>query len=66
MISSIAFEGNQLTLSWPAQPGEVFQIEESTNLVDWQAVSTPVNNNGTNATWSATADQLLRFYRFAQ
>jgi hypothetical protein len=70
-----------VALTWPATPGRTYQVEYSTNLLDWLAVPTgEVTATNTTASWtytnpaqsgptgtfSATLTDPVRFYRAFQ
>ena len=55
-VSATVQTNQAIQLKWSAVPGRIYQLESSTNLVDWtpvtdwqQAVTSPVTYTGTNA-----------------
>lgn len=59
---------NTVTLTWPATSGRTYQVESSTNLIDWLAVPTgELIATNTVASWTdSTLTNAARFYRAFQ
>lgn len=55
-ITHFARAGNQVSLTWPSIPGNLYNIETSTDLVNWStlAANYPAANPGTATTWTGT------------
>lgn len=57
-ISNIELTETQVSLSWPSLAGNTYDIESSTNLVDWTVIASgmPAVDPGITTTWSAALD----------
>jgi hypothetical protein len=55
-ITDFAVTGNQVSLTWPSMPGNLYAIESSGDLVNWSTVATshPAPASGTATTWAGT------------
>jgi poly(beta-D-mannuronate) lyase len=70
-ISTVAFVSNSVTLTWDSLPALTYQIQFSSNLLDWASVSQTISNLQTSASWTddgsqtggVPATQAERFYR---
>jgi hypothetical protein len=65
VTASITSPGNGFTMTWNSVPGEIYQVDVSTNLSQWSAVT---NVTATSTTASYTdptpmASQTARFFR---
>ena len=56
-ITHFTLAGNEVSLTWPSLPGNLYNIETSTDLVNWSglAINHPAANSGTVTTWTGTA-----------
>jgi poly(beta-D-mannuronate) lyase len=70
-IRTVDFVSNSLALTWDSLPALTYQVQFSSNLLDWASVSQTVSNLQTTASWAddgtqtggAPATQTQRFYR---
>ena len=70
-IRTVAFVSNLVTLTWDSLPALTYQIQFSSNLLDWATVSQTISNLQTSASWTddgsqtggTPATQKQRFYR---
>lgn len=55
-ITDFALAGNQVSLTWPSVPGNLYAIETSGDLVNWSTIATnyPAADPGTATTWTGT------------
>lgn len=59
-ITDLDLTGTQVTLTWPSASGNTYDIQYSTDLVNWSAQTSghPAANPGSTTTWSASLDSL--------
>lgn len=52
-ITDISLSNNLVSLTWPSQPGNLYHVESSSNLVDWATIASnvPAADPGTATTW---------------
>ncbi|MCX6926648.1 MAG: hypothetical protein NT154_26085, partial [Verrucomicrobia bacterium] len=63
---SIVCSNGQFGFTLQSQPGLSFEVQASTNLVNWATVATLTNSNGTIPFTTPTAGFTRRFYRARQ
>ncbi len=61
-LSSV-LRGNELQLTVIGQPGEVFEIEQSTNLITWTSIHTQMTHNGWIELQRSMTNAPYLFYR---
>jgi hypothetical protein len=70
-IRTVVFVSNSVTLTWDSLPALTYQVQFSSNLLDWALVGQTISNLQTSASWTddgsqtggAPATQVERFYR---
>jgi hypothetical protein len=66
VVGSARSSGGQFSFTLQSQPGLSFEIQASTNLVNWATVATLTNSSGTIPFTTPTAGFTRRFYRARQ
>ena len=63
-VAIASASGGQIHLKFSAQPGQSYRLESSSNLLNWQAVSTKVASSAV-VEWTQSVAQGtgMRFYR---
>ncbi|YCM42926.1 sialate O-acetylesterase [Verrucomicrobiaceae bacterium 227] len=53
-ISDFALAGDEVSLTWPSKPGNFYNIESSSNLVNWSTIATayPAEDPGSTTTFA--------------
>ena len=72
-IQSVESVGNAVMLTWDSLPGLTYQVQYSSNAVNWTSVSQTVSNMSNTSSWTddgsltggAPDTQTSRFYRIA-
>jgi endonuclease/exonuclease/phosphatase family metal-dependent hydrolase len=65
-LTSITASNQMVRLNWESTAGRQYQVESSSNLLLWAALSTNLTATGTNSTFSTSAKghpQFFRIYR---
>ena len=72
-IETIAYLSNTVTLTWESVPGLTYQVQYSSNTLNWLTVSQTISNQLTTSSWTdngsltggAPGNQAARYYRIA-
>ena len=59
--STFGLEDGNLILSWPAAPGQTYQVQRSTDLESWENIGVALTGNGTTMSYAqpATTDKVF-------
>jgi len=62
-VTSWVVTDQRVQLDWQTEPGRQYQVEGSTNLVDWTALSDRLTAAGTSCSWTTNMSGGAQFYR---
>ncbi len=59
-ITDLSLNGGRVTLSWPSKPGNIYDVNFSTDLEDWSTIAAnyPAADPGTVTDWVGTLSEL--------
>jgi len=66
VIQSMTIQTQVVTLQWQSAPGQLYQIQSSTDLSHWTTNAANVTSPTNSYSWSGAATALEQFFRLAQ
>lgn len=66
LIQSITVRTQVVTLQWQSAPGQLYQVQSSTNLATWQTNAVNVTSATTAYSWRGTNTAPMGLFRLAQ
>ena len=63
---SSGFTQDNYVINWDSYAGSQYQIQTSTNLIDWDDIGSPIVGNGQNMSWANHVTNSQAFYRIVE